>query len=165
MFVNKDEGQNLLVIRAPEHDANAYHLRVSRPRRGDHLRRRWQQYLAVSLFSGVRAGAKSATVDRLLSTKGWNPAVARAEERRQGLRRVANLIDELGASNSPVVVPAGFGVVYADELRARGITLTPDGKLFDSLRRAKSEEEVSNIEDPGSRRGRLRTRRGYSGGV
>ena len=59
---------------------------------------------------------------------------------------MANLIDELGASNSPVVVPADFGVVYADELRARGITLTPDGKLFDSLRRAKSEEEVSNIE-------------------
>jgi Xaa-Pro aminopeptidase len=59
---------------------------------------------------------------------------------------VANLLDELGASNSPVVVPADFGVVYADELRARGITLTPDGKLFDSLRRAKTEEEVSNIE-------------------
>jgi Xaa-Pro aminopeptidase len=45
-----------------------------------------------------------------------------------------------------VVVPAHFGVVYADELRARGITLTPDGKLFDGLRRTKTEEEISNIE-------------------
>ena len=25
-FMNKDEGQNLLVIGAPEHDADAYHL-------------------------------------------------------------------------------------------------------------------------------------------
>jgi Xaa-Pro aminopeptidase len=45
-----------------------------------------------------------------------------------------------------VVVPAHFGVAYADELRARGVTITPDGKLFDGLRRAKSEEEISNIE-------------------
>ena len=59
---------------------------------------------------------------------------------------MANLLDELGASNSPVVVPAHFGIVYADELRARGITLTPDGKLFDGLRRAKTEEEISHIE-------------------
>jgi Xaa-Pro aminopeptidase len=43
-------------------------------------------------------------------------------------------------------VPAQFGVVYADELRARGITLTPDGKLFDGLRRVKTEEEISNIQ-------------------
>src|ERR687894_681238 len=103
MFVIKDEGQNLLVIGAPEHDADAYHL---------------SGFLAPELKSGARAYAVA----------------------------VANLLDELGASNSPVVVPADFGIVYADELRARGITLTPDGNLFDSLRRAKTEEEVSNIE-------------------
>src|SRR4029453_17259646 len=59
---------------------------------------------------------------------------------------VANLLGELGAMSSPIVVPADFGIVYADELRARGVTLTPDGKLFDGLRRAKTEEEISHIQ-------------------
>jgi Xaa-Pro aminopeptidase len=149
MFVNKDEGQNLLVIGAPEHDANAYHLSgFLAPDAVICLRVAGKRYLAVSSLEYGRA-AKSATVDKLLSHEELGIS-GLAREMKSGARAygaaVANLIDELGASNSPVVVPADFGVVYADELRARGITLTPDGKLFDSLRRAKSEEEVSNIE-------------------
>jgi Xaa-Pro aminopeptidase len=149
MFVNKDEGQNLLVIGAPEHDANAYHLSgFLAPDAVICLRVAGKRYLAVSSLEYRRA-AKSATVDKLLSHEELGIS-SLARELKSGARAygaaVANLIDELGASNSPVVVPADFGVVYADELRARGITLTPDGKLFDSLRRAKSEEEVSNIE-------------------
>jgi Xaa-Pro aminopeptidase len=149
MFVNKDEGQNLLVIGAPEHDANAYHLSgFLAPDAVICLRVAGNRYLAVSSLEYGRA-AKSATVDKLLSHEELGIS-SLARELKSGARAygaaVANLIDELGASNSPVVVPADFGVVYADELRARGITLTPDGKLFDSLRRAKSEEEVSNIE-------------------
>jgi Xaa-Pro aminopeptidase len=149
MFVNKDEGQNLLVIGAPEHDANAYHLSgFLAPDAVICLRVAGKRYLAVSSLEYGRA-AKSATVDKLLSHEELGIS-SLARELKSGARAygaaVANLIDELGASNSPVVVPADFGVVYADELRARGITLTPDGKLFDSLRRAKSEEEVSNIE-------------------
>jgi Xaa-Pro aminopeptidase len=112
------------------------------------LRVAGKRYLAVSSLEYGRA-AKSATVDKLLSHEELGIS-SLARELKSGARAygaaVANLIDELGASNSPVVVPADFGVVYADELRARRITLTPDGKLFDSLRRAKSEEEVSNIE-------------------
>jgi Xaa-Pro aminopeptidase len=147
--VNKDEGQNLLVIGAPEHDANAYHLSgFLAPDAVICLRVAGKRYLAVSSLEYGRA-AKSATVDKLLSHEELGIS-SLARELKSGARAygaaVANLIDELGASNSPVVVPADFGVVYADELRARGITLTPDGKLFDSLRRAKSEEEVSNIE-------------------
>ena len=149
MFVIKDEGQNLLVIGAPEHDADAYHLSgflapdaVICPRVAG------KRYLAVSSLEYGRA-AKSATVDELLSHEELG-IISLARELKSGARAyavaVANLLDELGASNSPVVVPADFGVVYADELRARGITLTPNGKLFDSLRRAKTEEEVSNIE-------------------
>src|SRR5688500_306824 len=149
MFVIKDEGQNLLVIGAPEHDANAYHLSgFLAPDAVICLRVAGKRYLAVSSLEYGRA-AKSATVDKLLSHEELGIS-SLARELKSGARAygaaVANLIDELGASNSPVVVPADFGVVYADELRARGITLTPDGKLFDSLRRAKSEEEVSNIE-------------------
>src|ERR671916_66547 len=149
MFVIKDEGQNLLVIGAPEHDANAYHLSgFLAPDAVICLRVAGKWYLAVSSLEYGRA-AKSATVDELLSHEELG-ITSLARELKSGARAygvaAANLLDELGASNSPVVVPADFGVVYADELRARGIPLTPDGKLFDSLRRAKSEEEVSNIE-------------------
>jgi Xaa-Pro aminopeptidase len=52
-----------------------------------------------------------------------------------------------GAEGSPVVVPPHFGVAYADELRARGFRVEPDGKLFAGLRRVKTEEEVSHIEE------------------
>ncbi len=147
--MSKDEGQNLLVIGAPEHDADAYHLSgFLAPDAVICLRVAGKRYLAVSSLEYGRA-TKEAPVDELLSNEELG-IIDLARELKSGARAyavaVANLLDELGASNSPVVVPAHFGVVYADELRARGITLTPDGKLFDSLRRAKTEEEISNIE-------------------
>jgi Xaa-Pro aminopeptidase len=147
--MNKDEGQNLLVIGAPEHDADAYHLSgFFAPDAVICLRAAGKKYLAVSSLEYGRA-AKDAPVDELFSHEELG-IIGLARELNSGARAygaaVANLLDKLGASNSPVVVPANFGVVYADELRARGITLTPDGKLFDGLRRAKTEEEISNIE-------------------
>jgi len=149
MFMSKDEGQNLLVIGAPEHDADAYHLSgFLAPDAVICLRVAGKRYLAVSSLEYGRA-AKEAPVDELLSHEELG-IVDLARELKSGARAyavaVANLLDKLGASNSPIVVPADFGVVYADELRARGITLTPDGKLFDGLRRSKTEEEISNIE-------------------
>lgn len=147
--MSKDEGQNLLVIGAPEHDADAYHLSgFLAPDAVICLRVAGKRYLAVSSLEYGRA-AKDAPVDELLSHEELG-IIDLARELKSGARAyavaVANLLDELGASNSPVVVPAHFGVVYADELRARGIALTPDGKLFDGLRRAKTEKEISNIE-------------------
>src|ERR671916_854246 len=116
----KYEEQNLLVIGAPEHDADTYHLSgFLAPDPVICLRVAGKTYLAVSSLEYGRA-EKEAPVD--------------------------NLLDELGALGSPFVVPADFGIVYADELRARGVTLTPDGKLFDGLRRAKTEEEISHIQ-------------------
>src|SRR5215213_3530190 len=149
MFMSKDEGQNLLVIGAPEHDADAYHLSgFLAPDAVICLRVAGNRYLAVSSLEYGRA-EKEAPVDELLSHEELN-ILGLARELRSGARAyaaaVANLLDELGAANSPLVVPANFGVVYADELRARGITLTPDGKLFDGLRRAKTEEEISHIQ-------------------
>jgi Xaa-Pro aminopeptidase len=147
--MNKDEGQNLLVIGAPEHDADAYHLSgFLAPDAVISLRVAGKKYLAVSSLEYGRA-AKEAPVDELLSYEELG-IIDLARELKSGARAyavaVANLLEKLGASNSPVVVPEDFGVVYADELRARGVTLTPDGKLFDGLRRAKTEEEISNIE-------------------
>src|SRR5918997_2612968 len=147
--MNRDEGQNLLVIGAPEHDADAYHLSgFLAPDAVICLRVAGKRYLAVSSLEYGRA-AKDAPVDELLSHEELG-IIDLARELKSGARAyavaVANLLDDFGASNSPVVVPAHFGVVYADELRARGITLTPDGKLCEGLRRAKTEEEISNIE-------------------
>jgi Xaa-Pro aminopeptidase len=149
MFMSKDEGQNLLVIGAPEHDADAYHLSgFLAPDAVICLRVAGKKYLAVSALEYGRA-EKQASVDELLSYEELE-IMRLARELGSGAKgyaaAVANLLEKLGASNSPIAVPADFGVVYADELRARGVTLTPDGKLFESLRRSKTEEEISNIE-------------------
>jgi Xaa-Pro aminopeptidase len=149
LYMIKDEGQNLLVIGAPEHDADAYHLSgFLAPDPVICLRVAGETYLAVSSLEYGRA-EKEAPVDRLLSHDELE-IVRLARELKSGAKAyaaaVANLLDELGAMNSPLLVPTGFGVVYADELRARGVTLTPDGKVFDGLRRAKTEEEISHIE-------------------
>jgi Xaa-Pro aminopeptidase len=147
--MNKDEGRTLLVIGAPEHDADAYHLSgFLAPDPVICLRVAGKTCLAVSSLEYGRA-EKEAPVDRLLSYDELG-IVKLARELKSGARAyaaaVANLIEDLGASGSPVSVPADFGVVYADELRARGVTITPDGKLFDGLRRAKTEQEISNIQ-------------------
>ena len=145
----KYEEQNLLVIGAPEHDADAYHLSgFLAPDPVICLRVAGKTYLAVSSLEYGRA-EKEAPVDRLLSYDELG-IMRLARELKSGAKAyaaaVANLLDELGATNSPLLVPAGFGIVYADELRARGVTLTPDGKVFDGVRRAKTEEEISHIE-------------------
>jgi len=149
MVMGKDEGQNLLVIGAPEHNADAYHLSgFLAPDPVICLRVAGKTYLAVSSLEYGRA-KKVAPVDNLLSHEELS-IIRLARELKSGARAyaaaVANLLDELGALDSPVVVPADFGVVYADELRARGATITPDGKLFDGLRRAKTEAEISHIQ-------------------
>jgi Xaa-Pro aminopeptidase len=145
----EDEGRNLLVIGAPEHDANAYHLSgFLAPDPVICLRVAGKTYLAVSSLEYGRA-EKEAPVDRLLSYEELE-IMRLARELKSGAKAyaaaVVNLLGELGATNSPLLVPADFGVVYADELRARGVTLSPDGKVFDGLRRAKTEEEISHIE-------------------
>jgi Xaa-Pro aminopeptidase len=146
--MHKDEGRNLLVIGAPEHNADAYHLSgFLAPDPVICLRVAGKTYLAVSSLEYGRA-EKEAPVDRLLSHDELN-IVKLARELKSGAKAysaaVANFLDELGALGSPIAVPPDFGIVYADELRARGVTLTPDGKLFDGLRRAKTEGEISHI--------------------
>ena len=63
MFMNKDEGRTLLVIGAPEHDADAYHLSgFLAPDPVICLRVAGKTCLAVSSLA-----EKEAPVDRLLS--------------------------------------------------------------------------------------------------
>ena len=144
-----ENGRNLLVIGAPEHDADAYHLSgFLAPDAVICLRVAGKSYLAVSSLEYGRA-AKEAPVDELLSYDELE-ITRLARELKSGAKAyaaaIANLLERLGAMGSPIAIPPGLGVVYADELRARGVTLTPDRVLFEGLRRSKTEAEISNIE-------------------
>jgi len=145
----KDEGQNLLVIGAPQHDADAYHLSgFLAPDPVVCLRIDGKKYLAVSSLEYGRA-SKEAPVDELLSYEELE-IIKLARELKSGAKAyaaaISNLLGKLGAADSPIVVPAGMAVVYADALRDRGLEITPDRQLFDGLRRAKTEQEISHIE-------------------
>ena len=141
--------QTLLVIGAPEHDAAAYHLSgFLAPDPVICLRVVGKVYLAVSSMEYGRA-KREARVDEVLSFDELG-FVQLARELQSGGRALAataaGLLEKLGAATSPVAVPPSLGVLYADELRARGLAVTPDAKLFADLRRAKTEEEISYIE-------------------
>ncbi len=144
-----DDGQNLLVIGAPEHDAHAYHLSgFLAPDDVICLRVAGKTYLAVSSLEYGRA-KKDAPVDELLSYEELEiPKLSRElkSSAKGYAAAISNLVESLGASDSPLVVPAGFPLADADELRARGLTLTPNRKLFDGLRRAKRAGEVAHVE-------------------
>jgi len=145
----KDEGQNLLVIGAPEHDADAYHLSgFLAPDPVICLRVAGKRYLAVSSLEYGRA-SKEAPVDELLSYEELE-IIKLARELKSGARAyataISNLLERLGAADSPVIVPAGMAVIYADALRDRGVEITPDRQLFDGRRRAKTDGEISHIE-------------------
>ncbi len=144
-----DDGRNLLVIGAPEHDADAHHLSgFLAPDDVICLRVAGKTYLAVSSLEYGRA-EKAAPTDELLSYEELSIAKL-ARELKSGAKAYAaairTLLEKLGAADSPLAVPPTLAVAYADALRDRGLTLEPDGKLFDGLRRAKSAEEVAHVE-------------------
>jgi len=104
--MSKDEGQNLLVIGAPEHDADAYHLSgFLAPDAVICLRVAGKRYLAVSSLEYGRA-VKDAPVDELLSHEELD-IIGLARELKSGARAyavaVANLLDGSWTSSaSPV---------------------------------------------------------------
>ncbi len=146
------DAPTLLVIAAPEHDATAYHLSgFLAPDPVIYLRVGGESgsgYLVVSSMEYGRA-KRDARADEVLSFDELD-VMNLARELKSGGRALAaataRLLERLGAANSPVAVPPSLGVVYADELRARDLTVTPDARLFASLRRQKTEEEISYIE-------------------
>ena len=145
-----DEGRNLLVIGAPEHDAYAYHLSgFLAPDDVICLRVDGKTYLAVSSLEYGRA-QKAAPTDELLSYEEMEISKL-SRELKSGAkgyaRAIHNLLERLGAADIPLSVPPTLAVVYADALRDTGLTLTPDRKLFEGLRRAKTPEEVAHVEE------------------
>ncbi len=146
------DAPTLLVIAAPEHDATAYHLSgFLAPDPVIYLRvggESGKGYLVVSSMEYGRA-KRDARADEVLSFDELD-VMNLARELKSGGRALAaatvRLLERLGAANSPVTVPPSLGVVYADELRARGLTVTPDAGFFAGLRRQKTEEEISSVE-------------------
>ncbi len=139
--------QDLLVIGAPQHDAAAYHLcGFLAPDPVICARINGKKYLAVSSMEYGRA-EKQANVDELLSFDELEVNKL-ARELGSGARAyaaaTAGLLERFGVES--VAVPPTLGVAYADELRSRGVEVSPNGKLFADLRRAKTEEEISHIE-------------------
>ena len=148
--MDSQDQRTLLVIGAPQHDASAYHLSgFLAPDPVICLRAGAKRYLAVSALEYGRA-EKEAPVDELISFDELE-LMKLARELKSGARAfaaaTANLLNRLGAEGSPITVPPHFGVAYADELRARGFEIEADGRLFADLRRAKSQSEISNIEE------------------
>jgi Xaa-Pro aminopeptidase len=144
-----NDSQTLLIIGAPEHNAAAYYLSgFLAPDPVIYLRVADKGYLVVSSMEYGRA-KRDARADEILSFDELD-VMKLARELKSGGRALAaaaaGLLERLGASHSPVLVPPDLGVVYADELRARGLTVTPDARYFASLRRQKTEEEVSCME-------------------
>jgi len=149
MESNNDHPRTLLVIGASEHDAAAYHLSgFLAPDPVIFLEAAGKKYLAVSSMEYGRA-KREARAEEVLSFDELN-VMDLARELKSGGRALAaaaaNLLEKLGATGSPVAVPPTLGVVYADELRARGLTVTPEAKLFADLRSVKTEQEISYIE-------------------
>ncbi len=148
--MDSNDERTLLVISAPQHDAAAYYLSgFLAPDPVICLRAAGKKYLAVSALEYGRA-EKEAPVDELVSFDELE-LVKLAEELKSGARAfaaaAANLIRRAGAEGSPIAVPPQFGVAYADELRARGLRVEPDGRLFTELRRVKTPAEISHIEE------------------
>ena len=145
-----NDDRTLLVIGAPQHDAAAYHLSgFLAPDPVICLRAAGKKYLAVSALEYGRA-EKEAPADELVSFDELDLKHL-VRELKSGERAfaaaTANLLQKIGVDGSPVIVPPHFGVAYADELRARGFKIEPEGRLFADLRRVKTQEEISHIEE------------------
>ena len=140
------EGRTLLAIGAPEHDAAVYHLSgFLAPDPVICALVDGRRYLAVSSMEYGRA-KRQAAVDELRSFDELG--VQRlARELKSGGRALAaaaaGMLEGLGAES--VAVPPDLGVIYADELRSRGIEVSPAPRLFADLRRTKTDEEISYI--------------------
>ena len=145
--MSEQDTRNLLCIAAPERDPATYYLSgFPAPDPVIFVQAGGRKYLAVSTLEYGRA-QKHDGVDKLFSFEELE--VSRlARELKSGPRAYAaaavGLLETLGVDS--VAVPANLGVMYADELRDRGIEVSPEPKFFSEMRRTKTEKEISHIE-------------------
>lgn len=142
------DSRNLLFIGTPEREPGLYYLSgFLAPDPVIFAQIEGKKYLAVSSLEYGRA-QNLDDIDELLSFEELE--INRlARELESGHRAYAAAAAEiLGRSDADsVAVPSSLGVIYADELRERGIEVSPEPKLFADLRRTKTEEEISHIEE------------------
>lgn len=141
------DSQNLLFIGAPEQEPTGYYLSgFLAPDPVIFAQVSGRKYLAVSTLEYGRA-QKQDGVDKLLSFEELEVNRLARELKsapRAYAAAAASLLESLGVDS--VAVPPNLPVAYADELRERGVQVSPEQKLFAELRRAKNQEEVSHIE-------------------
>jgi Xaa-Pro aminopeptidase len=146
--MTRNDLRDLLIIGAPEDDAAAYHLSgFLAPDAVICARVNGKRYLAVSSLEYGRA-KKQADVDELLSFDELGLRALARELGGEGSALAAaasDMLKKLGSTS--VSVPNGLGVAHADELRKRGVEVKPDGRLFAGMRRRKTDEEISCIEE------------------
>ena len=145
--MSDQDSRNLLLIGTPEQDPATYYLSgFLAPDPVIFVQSSGRKYLAVSALEYSRA-QKHAGIDKLFSFEELEFGRL-ARELKSGPRAyaaaAANLLETLGVD--AVAVPPNLGVVYADELRDRGIEVSPEPKLFAEMRRVKTEEEISHVE-------------------
>ena len=146
--MSDQDSRNLLLIGAPESDPATYYLSgFLAPDPVIFAQVSGRKYLAVSALEYGRAQQQN-DIDKLFSFEELE--VSRlARELKSGPRAyaaaAAGLLESLGVES--VAVPSNLGIMYADELRDRGIEVSPEPKLFAEMRRVKTEEEVSHIEE------------------
>lgn len=145
--MSDQNSRDLLSIASPENDPATYYLSgFLAPDPVIFARISGRKYLAVSALEYGRA-QKQDGIDKLFSFEELE--VSRlARELKSGPRAyaaaAAGLLESLGVDS--VAVPPNLGIMYADELRDRGIEVSPEPKLFSEIRRVKTEEEISHIE-------------------
>jgi Xaa-Pro aminopeptidase len=74
---------------------------------------------------------------------GWDELVGKGPREEQALLLYERAAEQLGVRDA--VVPPTFPLELADRLRAKGLTLTADQKLFAERRRVKNESELAGI--------------------
>jgi Xaa-Pro aminopeptidase len=74
---------------------------------------------------------------------GWDELIGKGPREQQALLLYERAVEGLGVQD--VVVPPSFPLELADRLRAKGLNVRADRKLFTERRRAKNENELAGI--------------------
>ncbi|RKY01004.1 aminopeptidase P family protein [Candidatus Poribacteria bacterium] len=139
-----EPGEAILLYEASERDSNIFYAtRFLAPDRFIYIRTAEREAIIVSDLELDRARAE-AQVDEVLPLRLFRQ---RCKERGVESPKIGEVLDEVlkefGVSR--VIVPAGFGVKYADLIRERGYELRVKDEPFFEERRRKTPQEVEWI--------------------
>jgi Xaa-Pro aminopeptidase len=104
-----------------------------------------RRYVVIHALEGSRiAAVGGGVVVHTPEEFGFDELLAGGAERADAELEVAvRACQELGLARASV--PGGFPLELADRLRAAGVVVEPDRRLFESRRRVKSDAEVAGV--------------------